>query len=129
MMRSAGSIIARASSGSRSSISSVEPLRSANSAVTVLRSPSIFSGAEVSATRIGESFDGFDLVAAADAPSGAAHSPQNLNAGGFSNPQLAQRFFNGVAQLPQNLMPGGLSVLQLVQRILSTKFVEQGFGV
>src|SRR6266568_4159761 len=36
----AGSIIARASSGSRPSISAVEPLRSANSAVIVLRSPS-----------------------------------------------------------------------------------------
>jgi hypothetical protein len=36
-----GSTIARASSGSRSRISSVEPLMSANSAVTVLRSPSI----------------------------------------------------------------------------------------
>ena len=37
---SAGSTIARASSGSRSSINSIEPLMSANSAVTVLRSPS-----------------------------------------------------------------------------------------
>ena len=35
-----GMDIARASSGSRSSINSVEPLMSANSAVTVLRSPS-----------------------------------------------------------------------------------------
>src|ERR1700722_11274319 len=46
MMRSAGSMIARASSGSSSSINSVEPLMSANSAVTVLRSPSIASDAE-----------------------------------------------------------------------------------
>jgi transposase InsO family protein len=37
---SAGSTMARASSGSRSRIISVEPLISANSAVTVLRSPS-----------------------------------------------------------------------------------------
>jgi len=37
----AGSTMARASSGSRSSISSIEPLISANNAVTVLRSPSI----------------------------------------------------------------------------------------
>ena len=37
---SAGSTMARASSGSRSSISSIDPLMSANRAVTVLRSPS-----------------------------------------------------------------------------------------
>src|ERR1700674_1374341 len=42
-------MIARASSGSRSSISSVEPLISANSAVTVLRSPSTASNAEPAA--------------------------------------------------------------------------------
>ena len=36
-----GAPTAYASSGSRSSINSVEPLRSANRAVTVLRSPSI----------------------------------------------------------------------------------------
>jgi hypothetical protein len=36
----AGSMIARATSGSRFSINSVEPLMSANNAVTVLRSPS-----------------------------------------------------------------------------------------
>jgi predicted ATPase len=43
-------MIERASSGSRSSINSVEPLISANSAVTVLRSPSIASDAAPSAT-------------------------------------------------------------------------------
>src|SRR5271170_1909934 len=43
MRRSAGSTIARASSGSRSCSSSVDPLMSANSAVTVLRSPSATS--------------------------------------------------------------------------------------
>ena len=79
---SAGSIIARASSGSRSCISSVEPLMSANSAVTVLRSPSRFSAADESATRIGESFDFFD-DAAAGAPNGAPQSSQNFAVGRF----------------------------------------------
>src|ERR1700722_15837860 len=59
MMRSAGSMIARASSGSRSSINSVEPLMSANSAVTVLRSPSIGSDATLpAATMICELVEG-----------------------------------------------------------------------
>src|SRR6266852_9579051 len=49
MSFSAGSTMARASSGSRSSIRSIEPLISANSAVTVLRSPSIASDASPSA--------------------------------------------------------------------------------
>src|SRR6266481_4722498 len=44
--------MARASSGSRSSISSIEPLMSANSAVTVLRSPSIAADAAPSAATI-----------------------------------------------------------------------------
>src|SRR6266550_7029653 len=53
MIISAGSMMARACSGSSSSISSVEPLMSANNAVTVLRSPSIASDAAPSAaTRI-----------------------------------------------------------------------------
>jgi hypothetical protein len=63
--------LTRASSGSRSCSSSVEPLMSANSAVTVLRSPSSASGASVSAIRIGASFD-FFANAVAGAPS-AAH--------------------------------------------------------
>ncbi len=52
-------MIARASSGSRSSISSVEPLMSANSAVTVLRSPSIVMEGSGSAgiTRISKVVD------------------------------------------------------------------------
>src|SRR5260370_40614555 len=52
MIFSAGSIIARASSGSRSCSSSVEPLISAKSAVTVLRSPSIASDAALSAATL-----------------------------------------------------------------------------
>src|SRR5208282_2517573 len=52
MSLSAGSTIARASSGSRSSISSIEPLMSAKSAVTVLRSPSTASDAPASAATL-----------------------------------------------------------------------------
>src|SRR6266851_9547318 len=45
-------MIARAASGSRSSISSVDPLMSANRAVTVLRSPSIAADAAPSAATV-----------------------------------------------------------------------------
>jgi hypothetical protein len=58
---SAGSMIARASSGSRSRISSVEPLMSANNAVTVLRSPSSVGEASSATTRTAAA--GFDAAA------------------------------------------------------------------
>ena len=59
-------MIARASSGSSSSSSSVEPLISANSAVTVLRSPSIVEASGCSGvTRISGATDvALDDVAA-----------------------------------------------------------------
>src|ERR1700722_822382 len=79
MMRSAGSMIARASSGSRSSINSVEPLMSANSAVTVLRSPSIGSDATLpAATMICESVEETVVeVAAFLGPIAVPHFLQN----------------------------------------------------
>src|SRR5271167_2338196 len=129
MSRSAGSMIARASSGSRSSINAVEPLISANSAVTVLRSPSRFSGADVSATRIGEPFDCFDVVAAVDAPSAVPQSAQNFAPGALSEPHLEQRFANGPPHSAQNFLPGIPSVPHLVQRISVVQLVEQGLGV
>src|SRR5579863_6200914 len=113
----AGSIMARASSGSRSCSNSVEPLISANSAVTVLRSPSRFSGAVVSATRIGESFDFFAGAAAAGAPSAVPHSPQKRLSAGLSLPHFGQRFASAAPQSPQNFLPAGFSVLQFEQRI------------
>src|SRR5271168_3764701 len=116
MIFNAGSMIARASSGSRSCSSSVEPLISANSAVTVLRSPSRFSEAGVSATRIGESFDCF-AEAAGGCPSGAPHSPQKRLSAGLSAPHFGQRFASGAPQSPQNFLPAGFSVLQFEQRI------------
>jgi hypothetical protein len=75
---SAGSKMARASLGSRSSISSIEPLMSAKSAVTVLRSPSRLSLTVLSIRRIDESF-GFLGEAAADRPSDVPHSSQTYS--------------------------------------------------
>src|SRR5271165_5636764 len=116
MSLSAGSTIARASSGSKSCSSSVEPLISANSAVTVLRSPSRFSAAGASATRIGASFDFFD-DAVVGAPNGAPQSSQNFAVGALSAPHFAQRLANGVPHSGQNLLPEVLSVPHFAQRI------------
>src|SRR5271156_1416145 len=110
-------MIARASSGSRSCSSSVEPLISANSAVTVLRSPSRFSGAGVSATRIGEGFDCLAEAAAVGAASAVPHSPQKHLSAGLSAPHFGQRFASAAPQSPQNFLPAGFSVLQFEQRI------------
>src|SRR5208337_5080574 len=115
MSLSAGSTIARASSGSRSCSSSVEPLISANSAVTVLRSPSRFSEAGAPAVRIAESFD-LDAGAAAS-PRAVPHSPQKRLPAGLSAPHFGQRFATAAPQSPQNFLPAGFSVLQFVQRI------------
>src|SRR5229473_768785 len=91
MSLSAGSITARASSGSRSSISSVEPLISANSAVTVLRSPSTLASASApAATRTVEA-EAWDGPGRVDAVNGAAHSLQNFSPSGFSAPHFEQR--------------------------------------
>src|SRR5215469_12025718 len=111
---SAGSTMARASSGSRSSISSVEPLMSANRAVTVLRSPSRFSATALSITRIDESF-GF-LGEAADGPSDAPHSPQKRLPAGLSEPHFGQRLASGAPQSPQNFLPTGFSPPHFEQR-------------
>src|SRR5262249_508918 len=113
---SAGSTTARASSGSRSSISSIEPLMSANTAVTVLRSPSQFSGAGVSITRIGASFTCF-AEAASDIPRAVPQSSQNLAAGELSAPDFTQRLDNGLPHSGQNFLPDVLSVLHLGQSI------------
>src|SRR5713101_1714504 len=125
MSLSTGSTIARASSGSRSSISSIDPLMSANSAVTVLRSPSRFSGSGVSATRIGESFDFLADDAAAVAPSTVPHSPQKRLPAELSAPHFGQRFASAAPQSPQNFLPDGFSVLQFEQRIGFTRKGKQ----
>src|SRR5208282_293730 len=107
MSFNAGSTIARASSGSRSCSSSVEPLISANNAVTVLRSPSRFSPSGVSVSRVGAEAG---CLVAGEVPSAVPHSPQNLLPAGFSAPHLRQRFASGVPQSPQNFLPAGFSI-------------------
>src|SRR5271170_7161404 len=104
--------MARASSGSRSSISSMEPLMSANSAVTVLRSPSRLSVASEDAliTCLGEnavptSARG-SLLLISDDP----HSPQYLNGATFSTPHFGQRTRSRPPHSPQNFRSDVLSV-------------------
>src|SRR5713101_3562077 len=116
---SAGSTIARASSGSRSSISSVEPLMSANSAVTVLRSPSAVSP-------VIAAFNGTDALLGrggadgADSANGAPHSPQNLSPVSFEAPQREQRAASGAPHSAQNLRLCRLSPPHFEQRISHT---------
>ena len=80
---------------------------SANSAVTVLRSPSSFSGSGASVTRTGEVSCLFAGEAAAIAPSAAPHSPQKRLPAGLLLPQLGQRFASGDTQSPQNRLLSG----------------------
>src|SRR5271167_2145477 len=113
-------MIARASSGSRSSINSVEPLMSANSAVTVLRSPSSEAASPCSAAT---EIVGVEAVTAGDLPepsgrfSGAVHCPQNLKPGGFSTRHLGQTSASGAVHWPQYFIPPGFSKPHLEQRI------------
>src|SRR5271163_1923478 len=111
-------MMARASSGSRSAINSVEPLMSANSAVTIFRSPSIGWSA----------IEDLSICAAAwssvvapnwDNPSSnfAAHWPQNFAAAEFSKRHFAHVRLSAAPHSLQNLSPSGLSALQLEQRI------------
>src|SRR5215471_16778265 len=102
--------MARDSSGSRSSISSIEPLISANSAVTVFRSPSVVGkGSDCSATNRTLSADSGDeevtdgvLTALA---CGAPHLPQKFDAGGFSAPHLPQTAVSAFPHCTQKLLP------------------------
>src|SRR5258708_6231637 len=86
-------MIARASSGSRSAINSVEPLMSANSAVTVLRSPSMV-----------------------DEPSDCSPVMSILGAaisvgGGLTGEPPVLLSISTVPHSPQNLSPGSLGAL------------------
>src|SRR5216683_2628744 len=132
MSCSTGSTIARASSGSRSRINSVEPLMSANKAVTVLRSP---SDAAESATVCSDVIrtDGVEEVRAVDLDSleasAAAQSPQNFAVGAFSYPHLAQRFLKGAAHSLQNFCSARFSAPHVGQFTSRTQLVEQCLGV
>src|SRR6185437_4667130 len=123
MRFSAGSIIARASSGSRSRSSSVESLMSANSAVTVLRSPSVgigaSGGAEVKRISVLVGVICVETRAAGDAfdTSALPQSSQYADDGAFSAPHFAHRLVSGLPQEAQNFRPVVLSVPHFVQRI------------
>src|SRR6516165_7352404 len=117
MSFNAGSTIARASSGSRSSINSIEPLISANSAVTILRSPPRFSGSGASATRIGASFD-VCSDPTVGISSEAPQSLQNFAVEEFSALHLAHRFESGLPHSGQNFLPDVLSAPHFGQRML-----------
>src|SRR5713226_2489240 len=112
-------MIARASSGSRSSINSVEPLISANSAVTVLRSPWIAVDASgcSGVTRIldAESVDGVAPPETALSLSGAPHLPQKLEEGGFSALHFAHDLLSAFPHCAQKLLPSVLFVPHFVQ--------------
>jgi hypothetical protein len=93
-------------------------LISANSAVTVLRSPSRWSGAGFSTTRSGASCDCFGKVSGG-CPSGAAHSPQKSSSGSFEALQRGHKRASGAAHFPQNLRPSRLSLPHFEQRMHS----------
>src|SRR5262245_56103378 len=119
-------MIARDSSGSRSCWSSVEPLMSANSAETVLRSPSRFSAADVSVTRMGVSFilaPGAATVASA--PNAAPQESQNFASVRFSAPQEAHLGENLPPHLSQKRAPSRLSAPHLQQRIADSPNLSQ----
>src|SRR5438309_1066513 len=120
MMRRAGSIIARASSGSRSSIKSIDPLMSTNSAVTVLRSPSMASVAGSALFNRSDTGPGAGRDSGTEMPTTAPHSPQNLSPVSMAAPHFGQEATKGVPQLVQNLRPSRLSLPHFEQRIDSS---------
>ncbi len=110
---STGSTIARASSGSRSRINSVEPLMSANNAVTVLRSPSkpsaVCRSALTSTRGIFPTAAGLGDEAGAPAPKAPPHFRQKLASKGFTVLQEEHRFSTLLPHFMQNCASAGLS--------------------
>src|SRR6516162_9820062 len=101
--------MARASSGSRSSSNSIEPLMSANRAVTVLRSPSSDSDG-ASDVIFSESTSESDSERAAnDNASDVPHSPQKSSPGSFAAPHFGQELASAPPHLEQNLRRSRLS--------------------
>ena len=83
---------------------------SANSAVTVLRSPSRASDVSAVTRTASKGFaDVLPLLAPMSTESAAVHWPQNLNPGGFWNWHLGQTNASGSVHWPQNLIPAGFS--------------------
>jgi len=98
----------------------VEPLMSANKAVTVFRSPSAADGggsAKITLVAVGAggAISNFGVVVCPRRS--AAHWPQKSNSGGFLKEHLGQFNASAVLHFPQNLMLGGLSNWHFEQRI------------
>src|SRR5262249_29604292 len=99
--------------GSRSSISSIEPLMSANSAVTVLRSP---SGISWGSTDCRSSMAGLPKLAGGAGTCGldavvpdtsdAPHSWQNRAVDGLLKPHFTQGVWKAVPHWTQNFAVG-----------------------
>src|SRR6266851_9609447 len=114
----AGSTIERASSGSRSSISSIDPLMSANSAVTVLRSPSIDSSELLSgATRIAALAVVVGGAGDVDKVSEFPHSPQNFSPDSLDAPHRGHFGASASPHCAQNLRPSRLSTPHFMQHM------------
>src|SRR5450755_264507 len=112
----AGSMIARASSGSRLRIHSVEPLMSANSAVTVLRSPSGTSPlGESTLTLIPLASSLIGCFGPAADPNEVPHSWQNFAFTGLAKPHFGQQPLNDSPHSMQNFAPAAFSALHLEQ--------------
>jgi hypothetical protein len=90
---------------------------SANSAVTVLRSPSIGADEASDAIRIAGSaaFAG-SVCTAGEGVSDAPQSPQNFSPGSFDAPHRGHFEASGAPHSPQNLRPSRLSELHFAQR-------------
>ena len=118
-------MIARASSGSRSCASSVEPLISANNAVTTLRSPSSEASGVPAPAWTGElepALRGNSLPALLR---DFAHSMQNFALREFSVSHEGQRRVNGEAHPSQNFARSGFSAPHLEQRIANPPKARQ----
>src|SRR5215472_1722778 len=118
MSFSAGSTIDRDSSGSTPCISSVEPLMSANNALTVLRSPSTISVGDIASLNWGPVGGALGRTRRADGLVAAPHSPQNFSSGSLEAPHFEQVMVSGAPQFEQNLRPSRLSLSHFEQRIL-----------
>src|SRR6516165_3279982 len=121
---SAGSTIARASSGSRSSINSIEPLISANNAVTVLRSPSGTSAAVCSENElIPASEEGLAVIVSGRTGAGLRLVPHFLQnrapalTGALQTGQSNSSFWPHCSQKPES---EGFSLPQFEHRMVAS---------
>jgi hypothetical protein len=90
---------------------------SANSAVTVLRSPSGTSLGSAATRTLDDSGPSASALGEAWASSEAPQLPQNLNEGLFSAPHCGHLAESADPHPPQNLFPAGFSVAHFEQRI------------